>query len=202
MKGGSKGVALLLLLTVLSAVEPLLLRFAAPPALGGSPAAASAAPISEEAFVRRLADWLETGDKFLKRLAKEAVEELGKAYVDEPLHTKLLYTVPQGKRPGFETGNLLARAPEDLEKAKQIIEELFQSVFLTEAEYDQAEDHSARKLGDVERMLGIPRSTARRITRRLRERGLVAVVRFRTAGGEMILSTSAPPASSRDRDAR
>lgn len=97
---------------------------------------------------------------------------------------------------------MLARAPEDLEKAKQIIEELFQSVFLTEAEYDQAEDHSARKLGDVERMLGIPRSTARRITRRLRERGLVAVERFRTAGGEMILSTSAPPASSRDRDTR
>lgn len=50
----------MLLLTVLSAVEPLLLRFAAPLTLGGLPVAASAAPISKEAFMRRLVDWLET----------------------------------------------------------------------------------------------------------------------------------------------
>jgi hypothetical protein len=60
-ENSSKGVALfLLLLTVLSAVEPLLLRFAAPLTLGGLPVAASAAPISKEAFMRRLVDWLET----------------------------------------------------------------------------------------------------------------------------------------------
>jgi hypothetical protein len=54
-KGGSKGVALsLLLLTVLSAVEPILLRFAAPTVPNGLPVSVSAAPISEEAFVNRL----------------------------------------------------------------------------------------------------------------------------------------------------
>jgi hypothetical protein len=46
--------------------------------------------------VRRLADWLETGDKFLKRLAKEAVEELGKAYVDEPPPHKTAVHRPPG----------------------------------------------------------------------------------------------------------
>jgi hypothetical protein len=51
----SKGVALfLLLLTVLSAVEPLLLRFAAPLTLGGLLTTASATPISEEEFVKRM----------------------------------------------------------------------------------------------------------------------------------------------------
>ena len=51
----SKGFALsLLLLTVLSVVEPILLRFAAPTVPNGLPVSVSAAPISEEAFVNRL----------------------------------------------------------------------------------------------------------------------------------------------------
>jgi DNA-binding IclR family transcriptional regulator len=39
----------------------------------------------------------------------------------------------------------------------------------------------------VERELGLPHSTAHRIARRLREWGLVAVERFRTAGGKLVL---------------
>jgi hypothetical protein len=95
-KGGSRGAALfLLLLAALSAAEPLL-RSAALPAPSGLPASASAAPISEEAFVRRLAGWLETEDKFLKKMSEETAETLGKALAGEPLHIKLPYAVPRG----------------------------------------------------------------------------------------------------------
>ena len=43
------------------------------------------------------------------------------------------------------------------------------------------------KLADVERELGIPHTTAHRIARRLRAWGLVAIERFRTAGGKLVL---------------
>ena len=43
------------------------------------------------------------------------------------------------------------------------------------------------KLADVERELGIPHPTAHRIARRLRAWGLVAIERFRTAGGKLVL---------------
>jgi len=43
------------------------------------------------------------------------------------------------------------------------------------------------KLSEVERELGIPHSSMYRIARRLRAWGLVAIERFRTAGGKLVL---------------
>ncbi|MCC6050988.1 MAG: hypothetical protein LM580_09790, partial [Thermofilum sp.] len=128
----SKGVALfLLLLTVLSAVEPLLLRFAAPLTLGGLLTTASATPISEEEFVKRMTQWLHAQDQFLEAASKELGIKLREGVIKE------------GRRLGLNVGNKLAKNPADLEKAKQIIMELFQDRVLSESEYKQAMEYIA-----------------------------------------------------------
>lgn len=121
----------MLMLTVLSAAEPLLLRFAAPLTLGGLLATASATPISEEEFVKRMIQWSQIQDQFLQSASKELGIKLNEGIIKE------------GRRLGLNVGNKLAKNPTDLEKAKQIIMELLQDGVLAQSEYDQAMNYIA-----------------------------------------------------------
>lgn len=82
--------------------------------------------------------WINEYNQYLDKLMDELAKQLQRFISEEPLHVTALYTVSEGKRQGYKVASLLASNPEDLNKAKEIIQELFQSGFLEQTDYNQA----------------------------------------------------------------
>jgi hypothetical protein len=184
-KGGSRGAALfLLLLAALSAAEPLL-RSAALPAPSGLLATASAAPTSEADFVNKLLQWIRDYNLFLRETLEELAKKLNKL-LPQGIGINVLVESTEGPRQGYPVVNLLAKNPDDLAKAEGVIENLYQTGFLSGADYAQA----MSSIGTDTRWYDFIIDDA--LVMDFDKQELVqiagaAVERFRTAGGKLVL---------------